>query len=60
MLAAFLQSPGAGESEHLGPLRAISQILIAHGSRYEEPHGFSKLSVLRTHLSGEDLKSWGA
>lgn len=59
MSAAFMLSPGVAESETAGPLRAISQIIVC-GSHDLTPHSFSKLDVWGAHLSGEDLKSWGA
>lgn len=52
--------PQAGESEHVSPLRAISQFVIVCVSCGHEPVLFSKLDVLGAHFSGKGVKIWGA
>lgn len=48
--------PKASESKSVSPLRAISQLALAHGSHGCEPLWFSELDV--AHLSGGSLNSW--
>lgn len=48
--------PQAGESEHVSPLRAISQFVTVCVFYGHEPFLFSKLDVLGTHFSGKGVK----
>lgn len=46
------------DSEHMGPLRGISQMTTVLWVLEFEPRRFSKLDVLRAYLSSAALKSW--